>query len=235
MTGSASELARRLGEYAEAVCREYLSNGHRWGNHWMVGDVRNKCGRSMHVRLKAVGGKAAGKWVDEQSGEHGDLLDAWIAPIFDDDPRYARIRLAACLLADVAWQAHPDFRAERGLDMALHGNWVGIDAPGRVMMAEALFNNFGGGPELPDKQIASLLTPRELECAARWGMAMRVGQRLSGGVATSLQRTALRREGDRLYLVVRPGEEALYGETVEKRLKRLAASLGCKAGLKVAR
>ena len=23
--------------------------------------------------------------------------------------------------------------------MALHGNWVGIDAPGRVMMAEALF------------------------------------------------------------------------------------------------
>ena len=31
------------------------------------------------------------------------------------------------MLADVAWQAHPDFRAERGVDMALHGNWVGID------------------------------------------------------------------------------------------------------------
>jgi exopolyphosphatase/guanosine-5'-triphosphate,3'-diphosphate pyrophosphatase len=167
-------------------------------------------------------------------GEHGDLLDAWIAPIFDDEPGYARIRLAACLLADVAWQAHPDFRAERGLDMALHGNWVGIDAAGRVMMAEALFNNFGGGPELPDKQIASLLTPREMERAARWGMAMRVGQRLSGGLATSLQRTSLRREGDRLYLVVRAGEEALYGETVEKRLKRLASALGCKAALRVA-
>lgn len=75
MTGSASELARRLGEHAEAVCREYLSNGHRSGNYWMVGDVRNTRGRSMHVRLKAVGGKAAGKWVDESSGEHGDLLD----------------------------------------------------------------------------------------------------------------------------------------------------------------
>jgi hypothetical protein len=75
MTGSASELARRLGEHAEAVCREYLSNGHRSGNHWMVGDVRNTRGRSMHVRLKAVGGKAAGKWVDESSGEYGDLLD----------------------------------------------------------------------------------------------------------------------------------------------------------------
>ena len=52
MTGSASELARRLGEHAEAVCREYLSNGHRSGNYWIVGDVRNTRGRSMHVRLK---------------------------------------------------------------------------------------------------------------------------------------------------------------------------------------
>lgn len=75
MTVSASELARRLGEHAEAVCREYLSNGHRSGNYWMVGDVHNTPGRSMHVRLKAVGGKAAGKWVDESSGEYGDLLD----------------------------------------------------------------------------------------------------------------------------------------------------------------
>lgn len=75
MSGSASELARRLGEHAEAVCREYLSNGHRSGNYWMVGDVRNTRGRSMHVRLKAVGDKAAGKWVDESSGEYGDLLD----------------------------------------------------------------------------------------------------------------------------------------------------------------
>ncbi|RTM10100.1 MAG: DNA primase [Hyphomicrobiales bacterium] len=75
MTSSASELAHRLGEHAEAVCREYLWNGHRSGNYWMVGDVRNTRGRSMHVRLKAVGGKAAGKWVDESSGEYGDLLD----------------------------------------------------------------------------------------------------------------------------------------------------------------
>lgn len=75
MTGSASELARRLGDHAEAVCREYLSNGHRSGNHWIVGDVRNTRGRSMHVRLRANAKGPAGKWVDEQSGEHGDLLD----------------------------------------------------------------------------------------------------------------------------------------------------------------
>lgn len=75
MTGSASELARRLGEDAEAVCREYLSNGHRSGNHWIVGDVRNTRGRSMHVRLKANAKGPAGKWVDEATSEFGDLLD----------------------------------------------------------------------------------------------------------------------------------------------------------------
>ena len=75
MTGSASELARRLGEHAEAVCREYLSNGHRSGNYWMVGDVRNTRGRSMHVRLKANAKGPAGKWVDEATTEFGDLLD----------------------------------------------------------------------------------------------------------------------------------------------------------------
>ena len=75
MTGSASELARRLGDHAEAVCREYLSNGHRCGNHWIVGDVRNTRGRSMHVRLKANAKGPAGKWVDEATSEFGDLLD----------------------------------------------------------------------------------------------------------------------------------------------------------------
>lgn len=75
MTGSASELAHRLGDDAEAVCREYLSNGHRSGNHWIVGDVRNTRGRSMHVRLKANAKGPAGKWVDEANSEFGDLLD----------------------------------------------------------------------------------------------------------------------------------------------------------------
>lgn len=75
MTGPASELARRLGEHAEAVCLEYLSNGHRSGNYWIVGDVRNTRGRSMHVRLKPNAKGPAGKWVDEATSEFGDLLD----------------------------------------------------------------------------------------------------------------------------------------------------------------
>jgi exopolyphosphatase/guanosine-5'-triphosphate,3'-diphosphate pyrophosphatase len=158
--------------------------------------------------------------------QHGDLLDAWIAPAFDDDPRSARLRLAACLLADIAWAAHPDFRAERGIDMALHGNWVAIDAPGRVMLAQALFCNFGGGRELPYPRIAGLCSPAELKRAAAWGYAMRLGQRFSGGVAAGLLDSRLVREGGTLRLDVADDLSALVGETVERRLKTLAGVLG---------
>jgi exopolyphosphatase / guanosine-5'-triphosphate,3'-diphosphate pyrophosphatase len=141
----------------------------------------------------------------------------------------ARLRLAACLLADVAWQAHPDFRAERGVEMALHGNWVGIDVCGRVMIAQALFSNFGGGRDFPDKRIAALCSRDALDCAFRWGLAMRLGQRLSGGLASSLERSRLERDGDVIRLVLPKGEEALYGETVDRRLRKLASALACRA------
>lgn len=76
MFSPATDIARRLGENAEAVCRRYLSRGRREGHYWMVGDIRNTPGRSLYVRLAASGdGGAPGKWTDAASGDHGDLLD----------------------------------------------------------------------------------------------------------------------------------------------------------------
>jgi len=77
MPNTASELARRLAADAEAVCRQYLSNGRREGSYWLVGDAANSAGRSLYVRLRGPesGKGAAGKWTDAATGEHGDLLD----------------------------------------------------------------------------------------------------------------------------------------------------------------
>jgi hypothetical protein len=77
MPSHAADLARRLARNAEAVCRHYLSNGHREGRYWLVGDVANTRGRSLFVRLSGPdhGKGAAGKWTDGATGEHGDLLD----------------------------------------------------------------------------------------------------------------------------------------------------------------
>lgn len=76
MQNRAADIGCRLAEQAEAVCRHYLSSGRREGGYWLVGDADNTPGRSLFVRLKSGdAGKAAGKWTDAATGEHGDLLD----------------------------------------------------------------------------------------------------------------------------------------------------------------
>lgn len=165
---------------------------------------------------------------EHRFGQHGDLLDQWIAPVFDDPPAMRRLRLASCLLADVAWQANPGFRADRGIEMALHGNWVAVNPAGRVIMARALAANFGRD-RLPDPRLATLCKGEQLKRGHCWGLAMRLGQRLSGGVGAVLKRTRLSASDGAIRLHVRRGEEALIGDAVERRLARLADALGCVA------
>ena len=165
---------------------------------------------------------------EHRFGQHGDLLHDWIKPLFDDPPKLERLNLAACLLADVAWQAAPTFRADRGVEMALHGDWTAVDAPGRVIMAQALSSNFGR-ERLPDSRLTQLCKTEQLERAHLWGLAMRLGQRLSGGVSSVLERTSLDLSRSSLTLCVPHREEALAGDAVRRRLQRLAEALGKKA------
>ena len=165
--------------------------------------------------------------------EHGDVLDRWIAPLFaDEPPQMARLRHAACLLADVGWRAHPEFRAERGLDVALHGNWVAIDAAGRAMLGQALFTHFGGEGVCP---IVNQLIGYDLAARAmRWGYAMRLGQRLSGGVPEPLESSSLSFRDGTILLTLRGEDSALYGEAVERRHKMLADALQLRIAVRTA-
>src|SRR3546814_19188058 len=75
LSDQAGDLAYRLGDQAEAVCRHYLSKGHREGRYWLVGDARNTPGRSLYVRLAGSqdGRGAPGKWRagERRGGERG--------------------------------------------------------------------------------------------------------------------------------------------------------------------
>ena len=160
--------------------------------------------------------------------EHGDLLDRWIAPLFAAElPALARIRHTACLLADVGWHANPEFRAERGVEIALHGDWVAIDAAERAMLAQALFAALGGGTA-PAPMLARLTDDGQLRGATGWGLAIRLGQRLSGGIAGPLERSRLSDDGAALALHLAGDDRVLYGETVERRHHALANAMGRK-------
>ena len=159
-------------------------------------------------------------------GDHGAALDAWIDPLFPDEPaEWQRLRLAACLLGDIAWNAHPDFRAERAVDLAIHGNWVGIDAHGRAMLGRALCIAFGGDGGF-NKQLLALLKPGEDERASAWGRAIRLAQRLSGGTEALLRKSSLQLRDRRVVLTLQPRYRQLASGPVERRLQQLAKGLG---------
>ncbi|UZK69983.1 Ppx/GppA family phosphatase [Sphingomonas sp. S1-29] len=224
-----SSLMRHLGT-TEAVASAY---GLREGLLFQGLDAETQAQDPLIAAARAEGQRLG------RFPEHGDLLDRWIAPLFgDEDEALARLRHAACLLADVAWLANPDFRAERGLEVALHGNWVAIDAHGRALLAQALFTCFGGGTESPDP-LVRLADPDALETAMRWGLAMRLGQRLSGGVASPLHSSALVQTATALELRLEDGAGDLYGEAVERRHKALASvfdlTAACVSGGSVSR
>ncbi len=171
--------------------------------------------------------------------EHGDRLFAWMEGLFDPEtPDQCRIRLAACLLSDTAWRAHPDFRAERGVDLALHGNWVAITAAERAALACALHFCFGGAGQAPVLMTLGKLAPPEMLVRARaWGLALRLGQRLTGGTAVALAASRLTREsvenGGGVVLSLLQTRHALLGETVARRLKTLGAALGAEARMEL--
>jgi exopolyphosphatase/guanosine-5'-triphosphate,3'-diphosphate pyrophosphatase len=160
--------------------------------------------------------------------QHGRLIHRWIKPLFDGEgPEYARLRHAACLLADIAWQANPEFRAERGVQTALQGNWTGASHRDRAMLAATLHASFGGGDEVPDI-LASLATRDELVLAQSWGLAIRLAQRLSGGTEDPLENSRLSLTPGVVRLVVSPCQADLVSDQVNRRLKVLATVMGRK-------
>lgn len=167
--------------------------------------------------------------------EHGDMLFDWMDGVFGDETAAdRRLRLAACLLSDIAWRAHPDFRPERGVDVALHGNWVAVTAAERAALACALHHTFGGDPDAPVMATLMLLAPPAMLARARaWGLALRLGQRLSGGTAVGLAASRLERDGSKLVLRLGQGHEDLAGDAVLRRMKLLGNVLGLEPALRV--
>lgn len=158
---------------------------------------------------------------------HGKAIDDWIAPLFGDDaPADARLRIATCYLSDIASTANPDFRADRALEMALHGHWLGIDLADRMVLAQALYSSTGGGLGRPFTVADDAALEARLVRAAQWGLAIRLAQRLSGGTATPFALSRLERTAKSVRLHLSASATSFAGEQVEKRLKQLAEALG---------
>lgn len=158
---------------------------------------------------------------------YAEALLTWSDGAFPDEPETERrLRHAACLIAGTGWASNPDFRVIEGEDMALHGNWTGLDAADRAVMAMALHVGLGGDPEAPPPLLARLAPPERLARARAWGFAIRLAQRLGGGSSSALARLPLRLDADAGLVLTIPRQfRALADPRLERRLARLALAL----------
>ena len=89
--------------------------------------------------------------------------------------------LAACLLHDVNWRAHPDYRAELCFESVTRANIAGIDHAERVFLGLALLNRYKAvAPAEEVRRYGGLLPAARAAEAAVLGRAMRLGAMLSG-------------------------------------------------------
>jgi len=161
----------------------------------------------------------------------GDVLHDFVLPLFPGaDWQRRRIIEAACLLHDVSWRAHPDYRAEICFDNATRANLGGIKHEERVYLGLALLYRYSSrwqGTRFD--ALLRLLPEADAREAEVLGRAMRLGAMLWLGAHDAPG--ALRWRPERKALELRLEERArpLFGEVALARLNSLAQAMGAQA------
>jgi exopolyphosphatase/guanosine-5'-triphosphate,3'-diphosphate pyrophosphatase len=159
-----------------------------------------------------------------------DTFVAWTASLFAGETGdKARLRRAACILADIGWTEHPSYRAEHSFERVLRLSVAGLDHPGRAFLATVIAGRYAGAATRQQRQAVSTLglEAAEIDRAVRLGLALRLAVGLCGGRGEALADTALQTDGSDLVLSVGPRAAPLLGEMVERRLKELARAADC--------
>jgi exopolyphosphatase / guanosine-5'-triphosphate,3'-diphosphate pyrophosphatase len=165
-----------------------------------------------------------------RSPQHELELCDWTDNIFGpkglkESEEERRLRYAACLLADIGWRAHPDYRAERSLAMISQAAFVGVDHPGRVFLALTVFYRYEG--EVMKDDLTRLLEDGDMERAHLLSSLFRLAYILSAAMPGMLPRIGLSLRGTKELELKLPSKLAdLMGERVEKRLASLAFEMG---------
>jgi exopolyphosphatase/guanosine-5'-triphosphate,3'-diphosphate pyrophosphatase len=164
--------------------------------------------------------------------EHGDELidwtDAFIATSgLDESADEKRLRHAACLLADIGWRAHPDYRGEQSLNIIAHAGLAALDHPGRAYLAlSVFFRHVGLNDDELSPRLRELASTRMLDRARVLGAAMRVAYLVSAAMPGILPRAPMRVERGKLVLRVTGPLAALAGDRLFARLRQLAKLIG---------
>ncbi len=171
------------------------------------------------------------RWNEAQNARlpgFGKSLFDFIQPLFPKaSPELKRLAKAACLLHDVTWRAHPDYRAEVCFDNATRANLGGLDHNGRIFLGVALlhrYKNSRSGTRFDDYY--EMLDARALQQAEILGKAMRFGAMLSAERSELMGALKWRPKKKHLELRLNAATRDLFGEVAEARFLSLADAMG---------
>ena len=142
-----------------------------------------------------------------------------------------RLRHAACLVSDIGWRAHPDYRGEQSIGMAAFADLTGIDHSGRAFLAQTLaYRYLGLGTQGSHKRIFKLAGKRLTARARLLAAWFRLAYPLAASTPGVLPRLEFRVEGRRLLLRLPAGLAVLDSDYVQGRMESLAREAGFRSG-----
>ena len=223
----AALVLRRLIKRVKPAQVVFSANGVREGLHFDVLPPAARAEDPFLALCRDMGER------ENRFGMHGDDLDRFIQPAFadakGDEPR---LRLAACLLADVAWRVNPDYRGEQAFRRILRAPFVGIDHPSRAFVSLAVHARYEGHIDAPTVESSlQLVSATGRQRALAIGLAIRLGESLTGGTNALDEVAELSVDGKNLTLAMRPAGRAVLGEVVERRFEALAQCLNLRPAI----
>jgi exopolyphosphatase/guanosine-5'-triphosphate,3'-diphosphate pyrophosphatase len=167
----------------------------------------------------------------------GKHLFAFLYPLFrSESAARRRIIKAACLMHDVSWRAHPDYRHEVTFEAATRANLGGLTHQERVFLGVALLHRYKSSREdCHFKDIFSIISGKELQRAEVLGKAMRFGAMFAVDrphEKATLKWFPKKRE---LHLKIKPEAADLFGEVAQARFASLALALDADTVVKTGR
>ncbi len=164
-----------------------------------------------------------------RSGRFGDAtrLDGWLAGVFEDvSPAEARLREAVCLLSDIGWPYHPDYRGDQATLQIMRMPTGGISHEDRAFLATAMAARYGDKSPVDRYDLRRLLTPEAGQRAFTIGVALRLAYSMTGGALELLSDCSLARSGKTLEIGLDGAPHLIRGEVIDRRVGALAKALG---------
>ncbi len=168
-----------------------------------------------------------------RSSRHAEELIGWTDRLvrvvkLKETEEDRRLRHTACLLSDIGWRVHPDYRGEQTLNLITNGNFGSISHQGRAFVALSVFYRYAGFSEQnePPAIIQQLVPPAMVERARLLGAAFRVAHLISAARPGVLPLIHFRSQGRKLMLVFEHRMVDLVADRVGSRFKQLARLVG---------